>query len=197
MKTRTLASILACCFFLVLLQLLAAFIGPVVGAVCGAALAVLSILLLRFFQIEIQQMWVAVVIPTASSLVGIGLVFFDRTGLVPVLRLAPLLACGVSGAIAGIQRLRSKRCDLCNRRLGNGVSFACPRCPFRVCDSCWVFERIRCRLCEKNHVPVLLGDGKWWDKQLGPRVAYGRCQLCMTPAGETDLRACRHCGRPQ
>lgn len=197
MKTRTVASILAGCFFLVLVQLLAAFIRPVVGMVCGAVLPVFFVLLLRFFQVEIEPAWLDVVIPTASSLLGVALGFFSRAEPAPLLFLAPLLACAISIAMVGIRRMRSRRCGLCNRRLGSGVSFACPRCQLLVCDSCWVFERTRCRLCEQNRVPIFTPDGRWWDQQLGPRTAQGRCQLCMTPAGEADLRACRNCGRPQ
>jgi hypothetical protein len=197
MKTRALASILACCFFLVLLQLLAAFIGPWVGMVAGAVLALASLGVLKFFQIEVEQIWLAVVVPVGSSIVGIALVFFGQSGVAPSLWLAPLLAGAVALAIAGIQRMQSRRCSLCNRRLGSGVTFNCPRCHLLVCDSCWVFERTRCQLCEQNKVPIFPPDGRWWDKQLGPRTAHGRCQLCMTPAEQTDLRPCRNCGRPQ
>ena len=197
MKIRALASILACCFFLVLLQLLAAFIGPIVGTISGAALALISLGMLKFFQVEVEQIWLAVVIPTGSSIVGVALVFFSQTGVEPLLWLAPLLACAVALGIVGIQRMNSKRCGLCNNRLGGGVTFNCPRCQLLVCDSCWVFERTRCQLCEQNKVPIFAPDGRWWDKQLGPRTAHGRCQLCMTSAEEADLRPCRHCGRPQ
>ncbi len=197
MKTKGLASILACSFFLVLVQLLAAFINSYVGAVCGLVLPFLALGLLWFFQIELQQIWAAIVLPTAASVIGIALAFFSQANATQILWLAPLLACAASAAIVGVQRLQSRRCGLCNRRLGSGVTFACPRCELLVCDSCWVFERTRCQLCEQNHVPIFTPDGRWWDKQLGPRTPHGRCQLCMRPAEEADLRACRHCGRPQ
>jgi len=196
MKTRALASILACCFFLVLLQLLAAFIGPWVGMLTGAALALVSLGILKFFQIEVEQIWLAAVIPVGACLIGVALVFFTRGGVATQLWLAPLLACVVALAIVGIQRMNSRKCHLCNRRISD-VSFACPRCSFTVCDACWVFERVRCKLCEQQKVPIFPPEGRWWDKQLGPRTAHGRCQLCMTPAEETDLRPCRNCGRPQ
>jgi hypothetical protein len=196
MKTRALASILPCCFFMVLLQLFAALIGPVVGTLFGALLALISFGILKFFQVEVEQIWLAVVIPVASSIIGVALVFFTRGGVATLLWLAPLLACAVALASVGIQRMNSRRCHLCNRRISD-VSFACPRCGFVVCDSCWVFERVRCKLCEQHKVPIFAPDGRWWDKQLGPRTAHGRCQLCMTPAEQADLRPCRNCGRPQ
>src|SRR5215471_18098870 len=115
MKTRALASILTCCFFLVLLQLLAAFIGPWVGTLCGAALALVSLGIFKFFQIEIEQIWVAVLVPVGASIVGVALVFFTRGGVAQILWLAPLLACAVALGIVGIQRMNSRRCHLCTR----------------------------------------------------------------------------------
>jgi hypothetical protein len=197
MKTKGLPSILACSFFLALVQLLAAFFGPYVGTTCGLLLPFLALGMLRFFQVELQQVWAAIILPTAASAVGISVVFFSQANPASILWLAPLLACAVAAAIVGVQRLQSRRCGLCNRRLGRGVTFICPRCELVVCDSCWVFERTRCQLCEQNHVPIFSPDGRWWDRELGPRTPHGRCQLCMRPAEEADLRACRHCGRPQ
>jgi hypothetical protein len=40
-------------------------------------------------------------------------------------------------------------------------------------------------------------DDRWWDKHTGPRATFGRCQVCMSAAGEVDLRPCRRCLRPQ
>jgi hypothetical protein len=197
MKTKGVASILACAFLLVLVQLLAAFLGSYIGAVCGLLMPFLSLGLLRFFQIELPQVWMAVLLPAGSSALGTAVAFFSQASPTQVVWLAPLLAVATALAIAGVQRVDSRRCGLCNRRLGSGISFTCPRCELLVCDSCWVFERTRCQLCEQNHVPIFSPQGKWWDNQLGPRTQHGRCQLCMRAADEADLRACRNCGRPQ
>lgn len=197
MKTRTLAALSACCFLLSLLQLITLLLNTVVGVFSGAAMSLFSILLLKFFQIELPAPWVSVALPTVSSLAGVSVLFFARQAQSLNLWLAPLLACVLSLAVVGVERFRSKRCALCSRRLGDGVAFACPRCGLVVCDSCWVFERVRCLLCEQNRVTVFVPDARWWDRQFGPRTMHGRCQLCMVPAQETDLRACGKCGRPQ
>jgi Prokaryotic RING finger family 2 len=198
MKTRTIASLIACSFLLVLLQLVAVLIQPIAGVVCGALLAIVSLLLLKFFQVELSRQWVRVLLPTASSALAIALVFFTKPGPEVYLWFAPLLALAVSGVIVAAQHFGSKRCGLCGRRLRGRVAFPCPRCGLTVCDhTCWVFEASRCRLCEQNRVPIFTPDGRWWDRQLGPKMQQGRCQLCQTPAQEADLRPCRQCGRPQ
>jgi len=198
MKTRTIASLLGCSFLLILLQLVSLLIGPVVGVVCGAALAVLSAALLKFFQVELERAWPAALLPTAASAIAIAIVYFARRDQPPYIWFACLLALAVALAIIAMQHSGSRRCGLCNRRLRGRVAFACPRCGLSVCDhSCWVFEASRCRLCEQNRVPIFPPDARWWDRQLGPRTDYGRCQLCQIPAQEGDLRACRKCGRPQ
>jgi len=198
MKTRTIAALLACSVLLVLLQLVALLIGPVTGVVCGAVLAVVSMLLLRFFQMDLQQNWVSTVLTTGASLLAVAIVYFTRAGQPLYIWFACLLAFGIAVMLTAAQHAGSSRCGLCNRRLRRQVAFACPRCGLTVCDhSCWVFEASRCRLCEQNRVPIFSPDTRWWDRQLGPRAEYGRCQLCQVPAKETDLRVCRRCGRPQ
>jgi hypothetical protein len=96
-------------------------------------------------------------------------------------------------------KLTQRRCKLCNRRLGpHAITFNCPRCGLEVCDEhCWKFEQRRCRMCEENHVPALPAQNQWWDRQLGPRVFNGRCQICMASPEQADLRTCGHCRRPQ
>jgi hypothetical protein len=198
MKTRTIAAILACSFLLVLLQLVILLVHPIAGVVCGAVLAFLSLLLLKFFQIELPQQWARVLVPTGSSTLAVAIVFFAKPGQEVYLWFAPLLALLVSGIIVAAQHFGSRRCGLCGRRLRGRVAFPCPRCGMTVCDhTCWAFESSRCKLCEQNRVPIFTPDGRWWDRQLGPKMQHGRCQLCQTPASDTDLRACRKCGRPQ
>lgn len=198
MKTRTIASILACSFLLVLLQLVALLIQPIAGVVCGAVVAILSLLLLKFFQIELPQGWARILIPTGSSALAVAIVFFGKPGEEVYLWFAPLLALVFSGLLIAGQHIGSGRCGLCGRRLRGKLVFVCPRCELAVCDhTCWVFEASRCKLCEQNHVSIFTADARWWDRQLGPRVQHGRCQLCQSPAEEVDLRPCRKCGRAQ
>jgi hypothetical protein len=197
-NARTIVVLLASSFLQVLMQFLGGLEGRAIGLICGGLVGIVLFGLAAFFQIELPGMWVEILLPIGASVLGIALVFLGQPGASPQLWLAPLLAGLVSATVVGVRRARSKRCGLCNRRLGSTVAFACPRCGLLVCDqTCWVFEFSRCRLCEQNRVPVFPADGRWWDRQLGPRSQQGRCQLCMTPAGETDLRNCRKCGRPQ
>lgn len=198
MNTRTITSLVASSFLMILLQFVVLLVQPVAGVICGAALALLSVLLVRFFDLELPQTWARLLLPTGASFIAVGIVFLAKPGEEVYIWFAPILALAVSGALAAIQRLRSRRCGLCGRRLRGRVAFTCPRCGLTVCDhTCWVFETSRCRLCAQNRVPIFTPDGRWWDRQLGPRMAQGRCQLCQTPAQEADLRACRRCGRPQ
>lgn len=198
MNTRTITSLVASIFLLILLQLVSLLVQPIAGVVCGAVLAILAMLLVSFFQIELPQVWARLLLPTGSSFLAVLVVFLAKPGEEVYIWLAPILALALSGALVAVQHLRSKRCGLCGRRLRGRVAFPCPRCGLTVCDhTCWVFENSRCRLCEQNRVPIFTPDGRWWDRQLGPRMQVGRCQLCQTPAQETDLRPCRKCGRPQ
>lgn len=197
MSTRTVSSLLACGFLLALMQLIALLISPVVGLAAGIFLPVVFLLLFRFFQIESSNKWLGLLFPFAASLLGTAIVFLSEPNLPPYVWLAAPLAFLVSLSIYGIRSLRLRRCGLCNRRLGRELVLSCPRCGLSVCDNCWVFESRRCRLCEQNKVPIFPPDARWWDRQFGPRTQHGRCQLCLVPAAETDLRACRKCGRPQ
>jgi hypothetical protein len=198
MNTRTITSLAASCFLLTLLQFIVLLVQPIAGVICGAALAIIAMLLVKFFQMELPKIWAGLLVPTGSSLCAVLIIFLAKPDEPVYTWFAPVLALVVSGVLAAIQHFGSQRCGLCGRRLRGRVAFPCPRCGLTVCDhSCWVFESSRCRLCEQNHVPIFTPDGRWWDRQLGPRAAQGRCQLCQTPAQETDLRACRKCGRPQ
>jgi hypothetical protein len=111
----------------------------------------------------------------------------------------PALLFAVIAIASLLSKMAKRRCALCHRRLGpHAITFDCPRCGLEVCDeSCWNFEHRRCRMCEENHVPILPAQSQWWDRQLGPRVHQGRCQLCMASPEQADLRICSHCHRPQ
>lgn len=196
MKTRIVSSLLACSFILVLLQLISLLVRPLVGVVSGIFVAIVCTLLLHFFQLELRWEWTAA-LATGASLLAVSIIFLSQASPPPYIWLSCILALVTSLAIVGVRRLRSRRCALCNRRLGRELAFGCPRCELLVCDHCWVFESSRCQLCEQNKVTIFPLDGRWWDRQFGPRIEHGRCQLCLTPAREIDLRACRKCGRPQ
>jgi hypothetical protein len=200
MNTRKITTLLAGCFLLVLLQLVAGLVNPIVAAVGGCLVALLAFGIFRFFEVEFESQWVVPAVAVGSSLAGAGIVYFfaSSSGRDDTLGFAPLAAALTAGAIIGIGRMSSRRCGLCNRRIGGGVAFDCPRCGLLVCErDCWVFEQCRCRLCEQNRVPVFSPDGRWWDRHFGPRSQHGRCQICQSTAEATDLRVCGKCGRPQ
>ena len=196
MKTRTIATLVACSFLLAFLQLVAALGKPLVAILCGGLLAFLASVLLRFFEVDFENAWVAPCVPICSSVAGVAIPYF-AVGRDKTIWFAPLAAAIVAALMVEIRRRDSRRCGLCNSRIGSGLAFNCPRCELLACENCWVFERCRCRLCEQNHVPIFSPDGRWWDKQFGPRSSYGRCQLCLGTADEVDLRVCGKCGRPQ
>ena len=198
MNGPTASAFLSIGFFAALGQFAAGLLSHPSGIVFGGVIAVASLSAVRFFEIELGQV-ASVLLPSLSSAIGIACLAFVPGRQAPILWMAPLLACSMSAIAVWIRQLSSERCALCSRRLrGGGVAFKCPRCGLRVCDNCWVFEFQRCRLCEQNRVPIFT-DSRWWDRELGPRLTFGRCQFCLTPAEAegADLRACRNCGRPQ
>jgi hypothetical protein len=197
MTISTATSLLVLGFFLLVAQLLGVLAGAGVAIAVGGGLALLAALAFRQFDVVVEPS-LAVAFPAIASALAVAFVFFGQGGQPGYVWLAPALAGAVSGTLVILDRLRSRRCALCSRRLGNALAFSCPRCELTVCaDACWVFDRSRCRLCEENKVPIFTPDGRWWDRQFGPRTRHGRCQLCLTPESEGDLRACRQCGRPQ
>jgi len=198
MKPRTLAILAAPTLGLIFLQLVVALTVPLAGLFCGILISLVAFGLFRFFEVEFTSPWWPAVLPAAMSLLGIVILFASRSGAPLYLWFAPLLAALTSGAIAVIRNLDSRRCSLCNRRIGGDVAFTCPRCGMLVCESkCWDFERCRCRLCEQNRVPILPSELRWWDRHFGARSPLGRCQVCAATAQAADLRVCAKCGRPQ
>lgn len=196
MSGRAIITLAASAFLMTMLELAAALANTWVALLCAALLAPLTISIFRFFEVETSDA-IAFAVPCASSLAGVGIVYLAVRSD-PVLLFAPLAMLATAGLVVMIRRIGSRRCQLCTRRIGGEIAFPCPRCGLLVCErNCWSFEHFRCRLCEQNRVPILPPDGRWWDKQLGPRSSFGRCQLCLTAAGEADLRVCGKCGRPQ
>jgi len=198
MKPRTLAILAAPILGLIFLQLVLGLTLPLAGLFTGILIALISLGLFRFFEVEFTRPWWPVALPAAMSLLGIVILFVSTSGSPLYLWFAPLLAALTSGAIVLVQNLDRRRCSLCNRRIGGDVAFTCPRCGMLVCErECWDFERCRCRLCEQNRVPILPTEGRWWDRHFGARSPLGRCQVCAATAQDADLRVCAHCGRPQ
>lgn len=199
MNTRSIVTLAGMSFLLLLVQLVAALVSPAAAIVCGVVVALAAFGLLHFFEVELEPAWIATLAPVVSSALGIAIIYFLVAGKQdPILWLAPVAGLATCGCIQAFRRSGSRRCGLCNRRIGRGVSFQCPRCGLLVCEqNCWVFGQCRCRLCEQNRVPFFPTDGRWWDRNFGPRAYYGRCQLCMATPEKADLRVCGKCGRPQ
>jgi hypothetical protein len=195
---HSIATLAGAGFLLVPVQLLGSLAGPWISAVCGLGIGGLAFPLVAFFHLKALPWWVAPLLASSSSLAGVVVVGFARSGLPPEMWVGPVLAGVVASAVIAIERRQARRCKLCNHHLGAaGVAFTCPRCGLLVCEDCWVFELSRCQLCERNHVRILSPDARWWDRQIGPRSEFGRCQLCLKTAEEADLRSCRNCGRSQ
>lgn len=104
-----------------------------------------------------------------------------------------------SGLAVWLTLRNRTRCNLCNRRLASqALTFRCPRCSQQVCEeTCWNFEHRRCSLCLEQRVPILPIETNWWTRTTGPRATQGRCQVCLTPAADTDLRTCPKCRRQE
>jgi hypothetical protein len=197
MNARTVTTLLAGIFLMTVLQLLVALMSVWAAVACWVLLVPLTLAVYHFFDVEIANKWVEIGTPALASVMGVTIAYF-AAGPDAELWLAPPAAAAVAGLVVLFRNTRSRRCGLCNCRLGRAVAFNCPRCGLLVCEqNCWSFEHCRCRLCDQNRVPIFTPDGRWWDKQFGPRSSYGRCQLCLTAGDATDLRVCGKCGRPQ
>lgn len=199
MNLRTLPLAAAAWFLLLLVQAVGAFVSPWVGVTCGLAAGLLALPALRFFRIEASP-WLSLGLAATASLSGVLLKAATAEGAAETLAAAPALAALAATVVILASGKAGKRCALCERSIGRGEhAFACPRCNLEVGEACgcWVHERLRCRLCEQNEVPVLPADPRWWNGQLGPRVREGRCQVTLQEAADADLRACKQCGRLQ
>jgi len=187
-----------CGVLLLFVQLAAAFAPVLVAVLVAVAIGFLVFLLPGFFLARVEAWWPSVALAFCSSLGGTLLRLMSKRPASPWIALAPAFALLTSAGIAIYQRYYAERCGLCNRRLAGNLALECPRCGLTVCDqNCWDFDHYRCRLCETNRVPIFTPDARWWDRQFGPRVEFGRCQVCLTPAAEANLRACGKCGRAE
>ena len=198
MSSRTLP-IAGILFFAGLIVATLACLAGLPAALLSAAVWPFAFLaIIRFFEVDLENLWVKVAMPAVGILGGTALCYFAGLGsFQPLMWLGPIITALLAAAVLLISRARGKQCSLCNDNLGKDVSFCCPRCSLVVCErKCWNFEHSRCALCEQNHVPILPTDSRWWDQRVGPRTSHSQCQLCKTPAATADLRGCGKCGRP-
>jgi hypothetical protein len=196
MKLREISGIVAAAFAIALIQLLAALLGTVpclIGAVVAGLLAPVTF---RFFEVS-ENTFRLIVTTTISSLVPTAFAFWGSGRATALYWFAPVIAGLACGSVSAIQGIRSRRCELCRRAFGRGLVVECPRCALVVCERCWRFDALRCRLCVDNNVPILPADSRWWDRQFGLRVDRGQCKVCLKSPPEAELRVCRNCTRPQ
>jgi hypothetical protein len=197
MTARGILTTVACFLFCTFIQF-AGTLAPFPWTIAtGGIVAVIFLLLLRFFDVEVPFGWLRILLCAGVSAAGVAAGFASGNNEL-MIWWAPAAATAVSAFWWITSRGLGKRCHLCNRWLRKSVvSFECPRCEFVVCEKCWEFDHLRCRLCEQNRVPVFPPDGRWWDHHLGARVGRGRCQICQTTSEQADLRGCGQCGRTQ
>jgi hypothetical protein len=197
MTVRTVLTIAGCCLFSIFVQLLGSLGGLTWTLLAAAATAALLLLLLRFFEVDLSPRWLYVLLPVLASAAGTGIAFLGSATDM-MMWWAPAVSAATAGGWLLIAARNARRCELCSQRLApSDIAFVCPRCGLLVCEQqCWQFGHQRCRVCEENRVPVFVIDGRWWDRQFGARVKYGRCLVCMKGPEEADLRCCGQCGRP-
>ena len=186
-------------FLATLVPLLGWSVSPPIGLFAAALSGVLAGVLRRVYEPRtFQSWWVLPLVLTTTSggvIVFLHAIDLDLRGYA---WLALVLAPGCALLVYEVDKHTGSRCSLCSRRSDRSARFQCPRCGLLVCEkNCWSHEALRCKLCLENQVPVFDPDGRWWDRQFGPRFAEGHCQLCMAPVANADLRTCRRCGRPQ
>ena len=197
MTARAGATLAASLFVMTLIAFFAGLGGVWIALGVSLLLPLVIFGLLKFFEVETGGGWVIGTV-VLSSLLGIGGATAAARSVDPLIWAGPVIG-GLETALILWWRTRgSQRCGLCNSRIAGEVSFTCPRCGLIVCErSCWDFEKLRCRLCVQNRVPVFPPDGRWWNQNFGAATPYGRCSLCQTGAESTELRNCPNCGRPQ
>ena len=196
------ASALAFAGFLsALVQLLGLFEGPITGLLVAAATGVLMAVFQRFYHpAPLARWWAAplMLLLAGAAASGVVAAYGEQVTSWRILLLIPFVSSGSSLLTRSLDHSMSRRCSLCNGRLQSGPAFECPRCGLEVCEKrCWSYETLRCKLCLENEVPIFPADGRWWDRQLGPRFHQSRCRLCFAESAVADLRTCRRCGCPQ
>jgi hypothetical protein len=195
---RTVATVLFSVFVLALVQLVASFSFPLIAVATGFGIGATSIVLPRWFPVEFRRWWSAVAVVGGASLAGTLMRYVgnpDSTSW--LLWLAPVAAASTAEVAVLGKGLASLRCALCRHRTASSAAYDCPRCRLKVCEKCWSFQDLCCRLCKQNKLAIFSPDSRWWDKQFGLPLTSGLCQLCQTQASVTELRACGKCGRPQ
>ena len=196
MSGRVWIMIAATSIFVAIAEFVAALIGPVYALAAAFILGASTVPLLQFLDASPRSWWAAPMATTVAMLIGIAGAAPAQRG--PWYAAAPLVGGLAALATAAVRNAAGRRCRLCNEPLRGALSFECPRCGLRVCETrCWSFEGCRCRLCKQNGVPLLSSAEAWWRENVGPRVTRGRCQLCKDANDAADLRACPQCGRPQ
>lgn len=197
MNSRGLATLGASVFVMALVQFFSALAGLWIALCVALVLPFIALGLLKFFEVEPGPVWM-VLTPVAGSALGVVIWAVAQTRGDPLIWACPVLAWAMVSGVVWYRNRDARRCGLCNGGIAGGISFECPRCGLTVCEhKCWDFDKLRCKLCVQNQVPALTDDGRWWDRNFGPRTPHGRCQMCQTAAAETDLRNCPKCGRPQ
>jgi len=197
MTARSILTTVACFLFCTFMQFGGTLAPPPWTIGAGAISAAVFLMLLRFFDVELPFAWLRILLCACVSAAGVAGGFASGNSNL-LIWWSPVAAAGVAIFWWAVTRGLGKRCQLCNRWLRRSVvSFGCPRCGLVVCEQCWEFDHLRCRLCEQNRVPAFPPDGRWWDRHLGARVNHGRCQICQTTSDQADLRSCGRCGRPQ
>jgi hypothetical protein len=194
MSARTRSVAVPLFFLLALIQLVGGFSGsgggPAAAVLAGSGAA----WILRRSGIGVESWWPAPLLAGASTLTGVALPMLSDTPRWSML-LFPVIAASAASLIALIRPASEPLCSGCNRRLRGGT-FDCPRCGVTVCDQdCWNYQASRCRACEAGNVPILPPDAVWWERNLGRRIARGKCQHCLAGAETADLRACHECAR--
>lgn len=197
MNSRSAATLAAAIFVMTLAEFFAALGGVWIALGVAMLLPWVAFGLVRFFEVETGGQWTLGAVVVATGL-GIGLATLAQTSPDPLMWAAPVIAGLETGLVLWWRNRSSVRCGLCNTRLAGEVSFVCPRCSLVVCEQrCWDFEKLRCRLCVQNRVPVFPPDSRWWNRNFGAATPHGRCQLCQSTAEQAELRNCPNCGRPQ
>jgi hypothetical protein len=196
MSQRVVLPLAACVFVAGVFQFFAGLGGPGLAAFAGITAALLCWVLIRFFEVETGNPWLAVAPPVLGCGIGVLLLTLGAKPD-PLYWFAPVLAGLQMALIIWWLQRDTRRCSLCESRVAGLITFVCPRCHLVICENCWNHGKLRCRLCVQNAVPLFPDSKQWWDRNIGLTTKQGRCQICQADTEQAELRACRKCGRPQ